>query len=165
MSNNMKKFFSISTIIMALLFLTSCHDMKVGYLKTENAVYVPDTVVAYQEVDEEYDPHAVDNSPWTSMAIQGVAGTVPITYEFYDVQATDGGDANAFRQAVKDGNVRLQGSLIQMFLAGAKQVPEGRYTVSLKVCNEDHEAILPSVFTFIVKKSEWGEGWDDDIWF
>ena len=104
--------------------------------------------------------HVTDNSPWTSYAIQGVAGTVPITYEFYDVEATEGGDAAAFKKAMADGTIRLQGSLIQIFYTASKSLPEGRYRISLKVQNEDHSAILSNIFTVIIKKNEFGD-WDD----
>lgn len=142
--------------IVGLASLSSCHDMPVGYLKVENAEYAPDTLVAYQEVDE-WDSHVTDNSPWTSYAIQGVAGTVPITYEFYDVEATEGGDATAFKKAIAEGSIRLQGSLIQVFYMASKSLPEGRYRISLKVQNEDHSAILSNIFTVIIKKNEFGD--------
>ncbi len=140
--------------------LASCQDMPVGYLKAENAEYVPDSLVAYQEVDEE-DAHITDNAPWTSYAIQGVAGTVPITYEFYDVETTEGGDATAFRKAIEKGTIKLQGSLIQVFYAASKELPEGRYCISLRVHNEDHSAILPNIFTIIIKKNEFGDDYAD----
>lgn len=149
----------LAMTIVVLTSLASCHDMPVGYLKVENAEYAPDTLVAYQEVDE-WDSHVTDNSPWTSYAIQGVAGTVPITYEFYDVKASEGGDATAFKKAIADGTIRLQGSLIQVFHNASTSLPVGRYSISLKVQNEDHSAILTDIFTVIIKKNEFGD-WDD----
>lgn len=159
----MKRLYSkisfVAITLISLISLSSCHNMPVGYLKAENAGYEPDTLVVYKEVDE-YAPQVTDNSPWTSYAIQGVAGTVPITYEFYDVEATEGGDAAAFRQAIQEGTIRLQGSLIQVFYAASKNLPEGRYSISLKVQNEDHSALLPHIFTVIIKKNEFGD-WDN----
>lgn len=161
----MKKLYNRTSLLaialVVLSTLASCHDMAVGYLKAENAEYEPDTLVAYQEVDE-YDTHVTDNAPWTSYAIQGVAGTVPITYEFENIEATEGGNAEAFRQAIKDGNIRLQGSLVQVFYAASKNLPEGRYSISLKVKNDDHSTILPNIFTVIIKKSEF-EDWSEAI--
>jgi len=49
-----------------------------------------------------------------------------------------------------------------VFYAASKNLPEGRYSISLKVKNDDHSTILPNIFTVIIKKSEF-EDWSEAI--
>lgn len=133
--------------------LMACHKVKVGYLDASLASFTPNVVEAYKEVDETSN-WAMYGSPFTSLRIQGVAGTMPINYEFVDVQATEGGDAESFRQCVREGSVRVAGGIMQMFPKACRQLPVGRYTISLRVYNEDHEERLKDIFTFVVKQKQ-----------
>lgn len=147
-----KKIFAISLLI---LVAVACNKVPVGFLKTEDATYKPNKGYAYHEVEE--------GSPWdkgapfSSTEIQGLAGTPPISYEFLSVKVDNGGDEAAFLEAVRSGGFRLQGSYIQLYPEAAKTLPYGTYTISLKVYNEDHNATLPDVFSFVVKEA-WEEG-------
>ena len=82
--------------------------------------------------------------------IQGVAGTVPINYEYVSVKTAKGGDTQRFNEQVKKGNVLIQGGIIQLFQAGVKEIPNGTYTLTIRVYNEDHSALLKDIFTFVV---------------
>lgn len=151
-NKNIKIYLSVALLALTLA-LTGCHRMDVGYLKTADASFSPDTVYVYRSIDP-MSERAINGSPWTSTRIQGVSGTAPINYSYVSVKASDGGSAEAFNAIAKDGLVVIQGGLIQLFQKGAAQLPDGKYTLTIRVSNEDHEAILQDVFTFVVKETE-----------
>lgn len=83
--------------------------------------------------------------PWLTNAISGVLGTEPLHYEFVSVKAFDGGNADLFsKEIVVRGNGRMEVPL-------RPTAPKGRYLVTIKVSNEGYSAVLPDVFTFIIK--------------
>ena len=146
----MKQF--ILFIFISMLALMGCHDVKIGFLKVEDAEYVPNTMtipaklVTAEENPKTNDQIRIDNnSPWVTNAISGVLGTEPLQYEFVSVEATEGGDADLF---VKGIVVRGHG---RMEVPLRPTAPKGRYKVTLKVSNEGHSAILPDIFTFIIE--------------
>ena len=115
-------------ILMAITgtMLMSCHDTTEGYLKTDSARYVPDTME-------------------NRLQLQGVIGTSPIEFEVVEVEATEGGNAELFRHLVNvRGGGRMEFPLIS-------DITPGRYRVSLSVFNEGYSHIVKDVFTFIVK--------------
>lgn len=127
----------------------ACERMKVGYLQAENAAYAPDTVFVIRNLDPA-DSRAVHNSPWNSSPIQGVAGTAPLKYEFVSVTAANGGDAEKFQALVKSGEFFLQGSVVLLKQEGVARIPNGNYTLTLRVSNEDHHRLLKDVITLSV---------------
>ena len=135
------------------MLLPACSRMKVGYLRTAGASFAPDSLNVYRNIDPSSDRY-INQSPWTSTRIQGVAGTNPINYEYAGVSVSDGGDASLFNQVVKDKQLLVQGGLIQLFQDGVKRLPNGRYKLSLRVYNEDHSDILKDVFTLIIQEQE-----------
>ena len=139
-NKNIKIFLGVALLALTLA-LTGCQRMDVGYLKTADASFSPDTVYVYRTIDP-MSERAINGSPWTSTRIQGVSGTAPINYSYVSVKASDGGSAEAFNAIVKDGQVVIQGGLIQLFQKGVAQLPDGNYTLTIRVSNEDHEAIL-----------------------
>ena len=67
-------------ILMAITgtMLMSCHDTTEGYLKTDSARYVPDTMEIRLQLDETLDAYRMHNmAPWVSPKLQGVIGTSP----------------------------------------------------------------------------------------
>jgi len=54
----------------------------------------------------------------------------------------------------KEGKISVAGGLIVVSQNASRQLPNGRYVLSLKVYNEDHEAILKDVFTIVVTDDE-----------
>lgn len=139
----MKSIYSIFFLVFALW---SCHDVKVGYLKADNAEYDPASIVVRKELDPIEDELRIKNETnWVSPKIQGVLGTDPLNYELVSVTATEGGDADVFRQ-----EVIVRGAGI-MELPLHTKVPAGHYLVSLRVYNEDYSAELKDAFTFIVE--------------
>lgn len=170
----MKKLYTMGSLmtLVLLLSLTACHDMKVGYLQTENASYTPDTVYAYRNPAEDDNMHYEKDTPWLSPRIQGVAGTNPINYKYYSVKVKEGGDAGLFVQAVQNGEIQVQGAgLILLFPSAVGKLPDGIYTLSIRVYNEDHSDILEDAFTYVVKdlpgdeyQPGGGDSWDEGDW-
>ena len=70
-----------------------CQDMKVGYLKAENAGYLPNELEVRKTLDPEEDAVRMANeAPWVTQKIQGVLGTSPLLFEFVSVKASEGGN-------------------------------------------------------------------------
>ncbi len=140
-------------MLSVLFFTFSCNKIPVGYLQTDEAVFTPDTVYVYRNLDPQSD-RILNKVPWTSLRIQGVSGTNPINYDFHSVKVSDGGNQEAFTKLVESEEVVVKGGIIKLFQSGVKKVPNGSYTLSIKVYNEGYSAILEDVFTFIIKDSE-----------
>lgn len=123
-----------------------CQDMKIGYLKADNAGYLPNELEVKKTLDPVEDAVRIANeAPWVTPKIQGVLGTPPLLYEFVNVKASDGGDAELFKQEiiVRGGGV--------MELPLYTKLPAGRYVVTLRVSNDGYSSALSDVYTFIVK--------------
>ena len=132
-----------------LLALESCEKKKEGFLKADNAEYLPDTLWVNVPPDPVADKKKIDNNaPWISTGIQGVLGTSPLIYSVVDVKASAGGNAEIFK---KELSVR-GGGLMELPLY--TKAPVGNYTITLKVENGDYSAILEDVYTFTLVNSE-----------
>ena len=125
-------------MLLASLFstsvLTACHETTVGYLDTEYASFSTKELVVYRQVSDD-DVHSLTHeypAPWSSQRIQGVSGTNPVNFYFQSVTVSEGADAAAFNKAVTT-------------------LPNGRYTVNLRVTNEGYSRELKGLFTFVVK--------------
>lgn len=137
---------SIYTLFFLVFVLWSCHDVKVGYLKADNAEYDPTSMVIRKELDPVEDELRIQNETnWVSPKIQGVLGTNPLNYELLDVNVSEGGDKELFKK-----EVIVRGAGI-MELPLRTTLPKGRYEVSLRVYNEDYSADIRNAFTFIVE--------------
>lgn len=139
-------------ILLSMLALMSCHDVKIGYLNVGNAEYYPDTIVIPSKlVTKEENPMKNDqiridnNAPWVTNIISGLLGTEPLQYEFVGVKASEGGNADLFAEEIV---VRGCG---QMQLPLKPAAPKGRYLVTLRVSNDGYSAILQDIFTFIIE--------------
>ena len=74
----------IGLYIIFILITAACHEVKVGYLETEGALYDPDTMEIKIITDKtETGPH------WISPPIQGVEGYP--THLLYDRGGKNGG--------------------------------------------------------------------------
>ena len=135
-------------VYLFLLFIVcwGCQDMKIGYLKTDGAGYLPNELEVKKTLDPKEDAIRIANeAPWVTSRIQGVLGTSPLLYEFVSVKASEGGDAELFKK-----EIIVRGAGV-MELPLHTELPAGRYVVTLKVENEGYSAILPDVYTFVVK--------------
>ncbi|MCC8173214.1 MAG: hypothetical protein LIO65_02120 [Odoribacter sp.] len=135
------------TIICTLLILVGYiiigyNNQTIGYLQTDNAQYVPDTVWVKAVLDEN---EAEDKKrmefeiPWQSGTMEGVQGTAPIVYSIHSIvphlEAT-----NQFSMIGK-GMVELPYN---------HTIPVGAYTISVQIENEGHTHIKDSVLTVVV---------------
>ena len=82
--------------------------MKVGYLKAENAGYLPNELEVRKTLDPEEDAVRMANeAPWVTQKIQGVLGTSPLLFEFVSVKASEGGDAEIFKKKLQSAGEEL----------------------------------------------------------
>lgn len=144
---------SLFFIVTIAICVASCSKMKVGYLRTEGASFTPDSLNIYRNIDPESD-RVVQNLPWVSTRIQGVAGTNPLNYELANVIATDGGDAQLFTNLVKQNIISVSGGMIVVSLNAVNQLPNGRYLLSIRVFNDDNSSVLNNVFKVIITDEE-----------
>lgn len=58
----------------------------------------------------------------------------------------------------------MQGGTLWVWQDAANRLPLGKYVISVKVTNEDHEQIIPHCLTIIVKEEEpvSSDDWNDD---
>lgn len=120
--------------------------------------YQKNTVVSMCEDAGVLDPYTIreqvaqlqeqidKNIPWTTAQIEQVLGTEPLQYSLYSVKSVNGQEAaDDFAQYV----TVIGGG--RMYVDAKVDSPVGYYTVSLKVENEGHSAILTDIFTFDVR--------------
>lgn len=138
----------IILLFFTILALCACHEVKIGYLKADNADYgAKDSIVVRTVLGDDWNDanREKNNAPWVTGTISGVYGTDPLIYEFVSVKVSEGGNADLFaKEIVVRGAGRMELPLKPL-------APKGRYLVTLKVSNKDYSAILPDVFTFIIK--------------
>lgn len=96
-----------------------------------------------QNAGVDYDRNRL-NIPWSSTAIEGVTGTMPIKVVISKV-TTDKGDADKLKQVA---SIRSNG-IISIPLNNG--LPAGYYHVSLAFSNEGYTKSLDNIFTVIVK--------------
>ena len=147
---------SIALVCLTLLavgFMASCSKMKVGYLRTAGASFAPDSINVFHNIDPTSTRY-LEQEPFVSTSIQGVAGTNPVNYELSSVKADSPSASELFMKLYKEGKISVAGGLIVVSQNASHQLPNGRYVLSLKVYNEDHEAILKDVFTIVVTDDE-----------
>ena len=130
-------------LFLAIFALAACEKPTVGFLDVKNAAFTPDTLEIRTVLDPKKD---ANQAPWVSGAIQSVLGTDPKVYEFVSVTSTAGEEAaSLFASELKVyGNSRMEVPL-------QPAAPKGSYRITLKVRNEGYSALLPDIFTFIIK--------------
>lgn len=134
-------------VLLFLLILTiGCHKPKVGYLITDNALYLPAVMEIRLTLEEEKDAYRMQNiAPWVSPKIQGVIGTPPIYYEIHSVSSPNSDDTVQFKQLLTiRGGGRMEFPLVH-------NVKPGLYEISIRVFNEDHSQLLNKIFSYEVK--------------
>ena len=134
-------------------FMASCRRMDVGYLRTTGASFTPDSMNVFHNIDPTSD-RAVGNLPFVSTRIQGVAGTNPVNFELAGVKAGSPEQEQLFLKLCREGEISVTGGLVVVSLKAVKQLPNGRYQLSFRVYNEDHEAVLENVFKVVVTDDE-----------
>ena len=85
--NQMKKRISLLCLLgLVIGFMVSCSKVDVGYLRTRDASFHPDSLNVFHNIDPDSE-RGRGNLPFVSTRIQGVAGTNPINYELSGVKA------------------------------------------------------------------------------
>lgn len=82
--------------------------------------------------------------PWTSTAIEGMQGTMPIQISVHQI-TTDAGDVVKLRNHLQ---IRNNGMLS---VPVVNDIPIGRYRLSFTFTNEGHTKKRENIFTIIVK--------------
>lgn len=128
--------------LVLILGLSACHEVKVGYLETENANYDPNILEVKKVLDPVEDADRIEKKyNWISYPIDGLLGTYPMYISIETVRTEEGGDAAKF---IAEAKVRGDGTFDIPF---ENQIPEGKYIITLKVENEGYSALLPDIFT------------------
>ena len=142
----MKKLIIFTGTILLLIHV-ACQDVTVGYLKTENAGYTPDSLIIRKEPDPVKDALRIKNdAPWRALTLQGFLGTPPIMFSIENVTSPNGQEAaDLFK---KELSILGGGSLLYKLRGEA---PLGRYVISVRLTNEGYSKVVPDAFTFIVE--------------
>lgn len=134
---------------MCIAGLHGCHETTVGYLKTDNAEYAPGSMEVRRTLDPDRTPDAnmiVSGADWASNEMAGVLGTNPLVFTLENVKATDGGNAELFKE-----QVRVIGGGRVYFPSKDIKAPNGTYVLSIRVSNPGYTAVVEDVFTVIIK--------------
>ena len=133
-------------IMIFVSFMTLfCHDVTVGYLETEEAIYVPDSLVVPLEWTEDSYLHWYNEADWVSTKIQGVLGTAPIRYRITDVKVEEQGNAEKMKAVctINGGGI--------FCIPFVHEIPEGIYILSIEISNDGYCYTKEDVFRIIVK--------------
>ena len=140
----MKKIVLIMIIFVGSL--AACHEKTIGYLITENASYVPDTLVVRKTPDPVLDATRIEyNAPWVSLQMQGYEGTDPIYFDIESVTSDQG--EMAATSFMNELSIRGGGTLEYPLENSAQP---GRYIVSVRLTNDGYSQVVEDAFTFIV---------------
>lgn len=139
-------FISIGLLIIGISqILASCDTPPIGYLQTQHAKWVPDSMIVYVELDPTLDAIQLkDSIPYQSTPLSGVEGTLPINYTVYLIQSDNGYTKSSnYIQIVRNGIVNVD---------AYHSLPPGRYYVKPKVTNEGYTHYPDATFIVIVKQ-------------
>ena len=134
-------------ILLLVVIAMSCHDVKIGYLEAENAVYVPDSLVVELEWDAQNNTRFENEADWVSSGIQGVLGTAPISYRITDVKVVGDGEGDA--EALKAVCTMNGGGIF--IVPFHHKIPKGTYLLSIESINKDYSCYKDDIFKIIVK--------------
>ena len=138
------------TIIIIGLFIAGliggCHSIDVGFLITENASYMPDTLVVHKTPDPVADATRIKyNTPWQTMPLQGYEGTEPVLFSIESIRSPLGEEAARVFQS--ELTIIGAGKIYYPLTNNARP---GRYIVSIRLTNEGYSKVVEDAFTFIV---------------
>ena len=74
-----------------------------------------------------------------------------MNFDYAGVTVAEGGDATIFGQCVQGGLITVRGGTIDIFPAAVDKLPNGRYSVNLRVYNEGYSRELTGLCTFIIQ--------------
>lgn len=134
------------SLIIAVIF--SCEKQEVGYLRTQDVSYTPDSLVIKARLDPEDANDAKIMKyeiPWQSQEIEGVQGTSPITYAIKSIRTDEGNapaDIASQFKMVRKGVVQISFD---------HTIPIGRYSIGITIRNINRVVDKDSIFTVIVQ--------------
>lgn len=137
--------FKLLGMLAGLVLATGCDHTTVGYLDVRNAGYRPDTVYFKAVLDPE-DPEDARRIqfeiPWQTTSLEGVEGTLPITYQIRNIVCKQGQE-EATRQfrMIRKGVIELPWN---------HTVPRGDYVFNLQISNEGRSFDKDSLMTVII---------------
>ena len=140
----MKSIIILSAIILCMC--AACHEKTIGYLVTENASYVPDTLLIRKTPDPDEDRVRIEyNAPWISSNLEGYTGTAQIEFSVESVTSTRG--EKAAQDFYEELSIRGGGFLMYPLKNNAQP---GRYTVSIRLTGPGYSQVIEDAYTFIV---------------
>ena len=140
----MKSIIIFATIIFSVC--SACHEKTIGYLITENASYVPDTLIIRKNPDPIEDRVRREyNAPWISSNLEGYEGTAQIEFSVESVTSSLGEEA----ALVFKEEVSIRGGGYLMYPLNNNAQP-GRYTVSVRLTGPGYSQVIQDAYTFIV---------------
>ena len=74
-----------------------------------------------------------------------------MNFDYAGVTVAEGGDAKIFGPGVQEGLITVRGGTIDIFPAAVDKLPNGRYSVNLRVYNEGYSRELTGLCTFIIQ--------------
>ena len=129
-----------------LVGLAACHETTEGYLITENAAYVPDTMYVYKTPDPiENALRIQNNAPWVSIAMQGYEGTEQIYFSIESITSSLGDEA----VAIFGEEVEIRGGGVIMYPLENNAKP-GVYTISVRLTNPGYSQVVKDAITVVV---------------
>lgn len=116
-------------------------------LLTEDAGYLPDTMVIRKTLDPQLDSIRIESrAPWVSLAMQGYEGTELIVFSIENITSTAGEEAIRYFKE----NLSIRGAGTMLFPIDNDAVP-GRYVISVRLTNPGYTQVVNNAFTFIVE--------------
>lgn len=141
----MVKFIIMGFVSLSIFMVLSCHEVTVGYLEADEAVYVPDSLVIPLEWTEDSYLHWHNEADWVSTKIQGILGTAPIRYRITNVKVEGKGDAEIMKTVcmINGGGI--------FCIPFVHEIPEGVYIMSIEISNDGYCYTKEDIFKIIVK--------------
>lgn len=138
-----KSFYYMVVTGFVLTCIWGC-EVTEGFLEAENAKYTPDSLVVKAVLDPVHDADRIEwQMPWQSVPIEGTFGTPVVSYAIERVDS-DNGYTEAARQ------FRLVRKAV-IELPCDHTLPVGKYVITLRISNDDHVAVIDSVYTVRVE--------------
>lgn len=142
--NIIKHIIRLTGILGLLTGFIGCENVTVGYLMTDNAKYLPDSLVIKTVLDPIEDEYQIKNKiPYQSLSIEGVQGTSPISYSIKTVHPN-----NSYIDAISQFRIVQKGKIE---IPWNHTLAAGRYVVDVEIRNEGYTHVVDSAFTVIVQ--------------
>lgn len=140
----LKKILYTCAFAAAVGFMGGCETEKGYLIADETAGYSIDSLLVYVTPPESSSQYQYGN-PYFTTSVEGVEGTLPMTYSLYDV-TTENGDAHAMKEQME-----VQAGIGTIVIPVDHTIPAGDYWISLSVENCYGVLILEDIVKIVVK--------------